>query len=128
MDVSLFPNGELPQELQYMAEKTAYWRKQKKKQLFDTINLFEAGITAKKLQKLVNLTPRQIRLLVNELRKDGKPVASGNFGYKIARTSEEVNQVMSRLVSQVDEMQEIIGRLQVTYIEMLNSEKEKIEV
>ena len=41
----------------------------------------EHAQTAKELQQITGFSPREIRLIVNKLRQDGKLIASGDYGY-----------------------------------------------
>jgi len=115
--------GEIPQEIQSIREKTEVWQRNKRKQLLDAISVFPNGIKAKDLRKITGLTPRQIRLLVNDLRKQGKPIASGNFGYMLATNTEQVLAVIKRLTAQADEINEIVGQLTLCYRDMRSKEQ-----
>lgn len=37
--------------------------------------------TARELQQITGFSPREIRLIVNKLRQDGKIIGSGDYGY-----------------------------------------------
>ena len=41
----------------------------------------ENAITARELEVLTGFSPREVRLMVNKLRQEGKLIASGNYGY-----------------------------------------------
>lgn len=41
----------------------------------------EHAQTARELQQITGFSPREIRLIVNKLRQDGKLIASGDYGY-----------------------------------------------
>lgn len=43
----------------------------------------EHAQTARELQQITGFSPREIRLMVNRLRQEGKLIASGNYGYFI---------------------------------------------
>ena len=43
----------------------------------------EYALKARELEILTGFSPREIRLIVNRLRQDGKLIASGNYGYFI---------------------------------------------
>ena len=65
----------------------------------------ESGaIKSRELRTLFNLTDKQVRNLVGQLRKDGEPVCSSFYGYWYSTDPEDIEKTLHRLEAQVENM------------------------
>jgi hypothetical protein len=62
------------------------------------------AIKARDLCELFNLTDRQLRNVVNGLRRDGQAVCSSSHGYWYSTEPEDVWKTIRRMQGQVDDM------------------------
>ena len=65
----------------------------------------ESGaIKSRELRTLFNLTDKQVRNLVSQLRQDGEPVCSSFYGYWYSTDPEDIEKTLHRLEAQVENM------------------------
>jgi biotin operon repressor len=69
-------------------------------------------LNAEGLCRKLRINRRELRAEVNDMRKKGVPVISGNYGYALAKSKEEINRTVKRLRSEVNDINEIILALQ----------------
>lgn len=62
------------------------------------------AIKGRDLCTLFNLTEKQLRNVVSELRQDGEAVCSSTYGYWYSREPEDIGITLSRLEGQVKNM------------------------
>lgn len=67
-------------------------------------------------------TPREIRDVVNQLRKEGVPICSGNVGYYYAKTSSEVKRVLKFLQGFLREIEQARLGLSQAYVGLCTTE------
>lgn len=72
--------------------------------LKDYHNTESTAIKNRELRLLFNLTSRQVRGVVNQLRQEGKPVCSSSSGYWYSTDPEDINKTLHRLEAQVENM------------------------
>ena len=71
------------------------------------------AIKVKQCARLLDVNPRIIRLLVQELRDDGYPICSTPYdGYWMAQTTEEVDLTINILARQVKTLQDTMHALE----------------
>lgn len=68
-------------------------------------------VSAKKLSEFVGISDRQLRDVVQTLRKEGVPILSTNAGYKIAESKQEANESLGRLAAHGQSIQETAHNL-----------------
>lgn len=56
------------------------------------------------LRSLFNLTDRQVRLVVNQLRQEGEPVCSSSYGYWYSTDPADIAKTLHRLETQMENM------------------------
>lgn len=59
--------------------------------------------TQKELEALTGIDRRYIKQIIRDLRLEGLPICSGNEGYWIARSEEELNRTKARLWHEIGE-------------------------
>lgn len=74
------------------------------------------AINAKELKQFGNA--RELRLMVNHLRKTGVPICSGNSGYWYASTTEEIQEITNKLRSHISDLKEVIEGLDYAHFDM----------
>ena len=80
-------------------------------------NYLKSGpLTASEIIKRIHITKRDLRNEINDMRKKGVPVISGNFGYAIAKSRAEIEKTIRRLRSEVKDIGEIISALSSTEV------------
>jgi biotin operon repressor len=62
----------------------------------------EAALTGAGLAQALDITPPEVRALVNEARVAGKPIGSSRHGYFIIETSSELAATLSHLLGRAD--------------------------
>lgn len=81
------------------------------------LNALEAAgrpLTAKDLEQRTGMHQRQLRDEVRSMRKKGMPIASGNYGYLLARRRSDIQYTILRLQSHAQEEKEIVSALTQT--------------
>ena len=71
----------------------------------------ENAIKQSELAGITGYNTRDIRLIMNSLRKEDFPICSGNAGYYKARTDKDIYDTISRMGSQVATLNESIYHL-----------------
>lgn len=66
-------------------------------QIVNILHQADDCVTANEFQKKIGISPRQLRLEVSELRKQGLIIDSGNYGYSIAKTQKDAERCIARL-------------------------------
>lgn len=56
------------------------------------------------LRGLFNLTDKQVRNVVSQLRQEGEPVCSSSYGYWYSTDPEDIEKTLHRLEAQVENM------------------------
>ena len=56
------------------------------------------------LRSLFNLTDKQVRNVVSQLRQEGEPVCSSSYGYWYSTDPEDIEKTLHRLEAQVENM------------------------
>lgn len=68
------------------------------------------AVKGRELRSLFNLTDKQVRNVVSQLRQDGKPVCSSSYGYWYSEDPDDIGRTIHRLDAQVENMSiSIIG-------------------
>ena len=62
------------------------------------------AIKNRDLRLLFNLKDRQVRLIVNQLRQDGKPICSSSTGYWYSTDPADINKTLHRIEAQAENM------------------------
>lgn len=57
-------------------------------------------VTAREFRRKIGISPRELRLEIAELRKQGLIIDSGNYGYRIAKTQKQAERCIARLRAQ----------------------------
>ena len=74
-------------------------------------NTEKDAIKSRDLRKLFNLTDKQVRNVVSQLRQDGKPVCSSSYGYWYSTDPDDIEKTLHRLEAQVENMNNSITGL-----------------
>ena len=72
----------------------------------------ENAIKQSELAGITGYNTREIRLIMNSLRKEDFPICSGNHGYFKARNKEDIDSTTKRMLSQIVTLSESINHLQ----------------
>lgn len=68
------------------------------------------AVKSREIRTLFNLTDKQVRNVVSQLRQDGKPVCSSSCGYWYSEDPDDIGRTIHRLDAQVENMSiSIIG-------------------
>jgi len=70
-------------------------------------------IYQKEFAKKYDISERQVRRLIRDLRFEGYPIISGNEGYWIAAGDDEIKYMINRLASQIKAHGELIQAMKV---------------
>lgn len=68
--------------------------------------------TCRELCELFNLHSKQVRNIVSDLRQDGEPICSSNYGYWYSKEPDDLDRTIKRLSEQVKNMSRAIEGLQ----------------
>lgn len=79
--------------------------------LKDYHNTEKTAIKGRDLCVLFNLHSKQLRNVVSDLRRDGKPICSSNAGYWYSEKAEDIDCTITRLSEQVKNMSRSIEGL-----------------
>jgi len=79
------------------------------------------AIKAKELCILFNLTDKQLRNVVSELRQEGEAVCSSSYGYWYSRDPKDLEKTLRRLERQVLNMNIAISGLKLILQEVDNA-------
>ncbi len=71
-------------------------------------------VTAKQFRNKIGITPRQLRLEVAELRKQGLIIDSGNYGYSIAKTQKDAERCIARLRATANSIYDVVDAMLVS--------------
>lgn len=74
--------------------------------MLDTIRAWlshDTPRTQKELEALTGIDRRYIKQAIRDLRLEGLPICSGNEGYWIARSEDELNRTKARLWHEINE-------------------------
>lgn len=80
----------------------------------DTIRAWlshDTAWTQKELEFLTGIDRRYIKQIIRELRLEGLPICSGNSGYWLARTSEELASTKRRLWHEIGERLALVNAM-----------------
>lgn len=80
------------------------------------------AIKARELCILFNLTDKQLRNVVSELRQEGEAVCSSSYGYWYSRNPEDIEKTLRRLEGQVINMNIAISGLKLILQEVDNAD------
>lgn len=80
------------------------------------------AIKARELCILFNLTDKQLRNVVSELRQEGEAVCSSSYGYWYSRNPEDIEKTLRRLEGQVLNMNIAISGLKIILQEVDNAD------
>ncbi|GKH50337.1 hypothetical protein CE91St46_14480 [Eubacteriales bacterium] len=70
------------------------------------------AIKGRELCELFNLHSKQVRNIVSDLRQDGEPICSSNYGYWYSKELDDIDRTIKRLSEQVKNMSRAIEGLQ----------------
>lgn len=70
------------------------------------------AIKGRELCELFNLHSKQVRNIVSDLRQDGEPICSSNYGYWYSKDPDDLDRTIKRLSEQVKNMSRAIAGLQ----------------
>lgn len=62
------------------------------------------AIKSRNLCVLFNLTDKQVRNVVSNIRREGEPVCSSSYGYWYSKDREDIEKTIHRLAAQVHNM------------------------
>ena len=62
------------------------------------------AVKNRELRSLFNLTDKQVRNVVSQLRQYGEPVCSSSYGYWYSTDPEDIEKTLHRLEAQVENM------------------------
>lgn len=62
------------------------------------------AVKNKELRLLFNLTDKQVRLVVSQLRREGEPVCSSSYGYWYSTDPSDIGKTLHRMEAQVENM------------------------
>ena len=62
------------------------------------------AVKNRELRSLFNLTDKQVRNVVSQLRQEGKPVCSSSYGYWYSTDPDDIEKTLHRLEAQVENM------------------------
>jgi hypothetical protein len=72
--------------------------------LKDRHNTESNALKNRELRFLFNLTERQVRDVVSQLRQEGEPVCSSTYGYWYSTDPDDIEKTLHRLEAQVENM------------------------
>lgn len=72
--------------------------------LKDYHNKESRAVKGRDLRSLFNLTDKQVRNVVSQLRQEGEPVCSSSYGYWYSTDPEDIEKTIHRLYAQVENM------------------------
>lgn len=75
-------------------------------------------VTAKEFKKKIGISPRQLRLEVSGLRKQGLIIDSGNYGYSIAKTQKDAERCISRLRATAYAILDVTDAMNATKVDL----------
>ena len=62
------------------------------------------AVKSRELRSLFNLTDKQVRNVVSQLRQEGEPVCSSSYGYWYSTDPDDLEKTLHRLEAQVGNM------------------------
>ena len=62
------------------------------------------AVKSRDLRSLFNLTDKQVRNVVSQLRQEGEPVCSSSYGYWYSTDPNDIEKTLHRLEAQVENM------------------------
>ena len=62
------------------------------------------AVKSRDLRLLFNLTDKQVRVVVSQLRQEGEPVCSSSSGYWYSTDPDDIEKTLHRLEAQVENM------------------------
>lgn len=71
----------------------------------------KTALKGRELCVLFNVTSKQVRNIVSELRQAGEPICSSNYGYWYSDDPEDLDRTIARLAAQVVNMERAIEGL-----------------
>lgn len=75
-------------------------------------------VTAREFRRKIGISPRNLRLEVAELRKQGLIIDSGNYGYRIAKTQKEAERCIARLRAQAYSILDVTDAMNINKKEL----------
>lgn len=72
--------------------------------LKDNHNTESKAVKNRDLRSLFNLTDKQVRNVVSQLRQEGEPVCSSSYGYWYSTDPDDIEKTIHRLWAQVENM------------------------
>lgn len=75
-------------------------------------------VTAREFRRKIGISPRNLRLEVAELRKQGLIIDSGNYGYRIAKTQKDAERCIARLRAQAYSILDVTDAMNVNKREL----------
>ena len=69
------------------------------------------AIRQSEIAELTGYNTREIRLIINSLRSEDYPICSGNYGYYMPESKEDIISTINRMSSQVDTLNQSIIHL-----------------
>ncbi len=72
--------------------------------LKDNHNTESKAVKNRDLRSLFNLTDKQVRNVVSQLRQEGEPVCSSSYGYWYSMDPDDIEKTLHRLEAQVENM------------------------
>ena len=70
------------------------------------------AIKSRDLRTLFNLTDRQLRNVINGLRRDAEPICSSSYGYWYSKDPEDLEKTLHKMEAQIHNMNYSIAGLQ----------------
>lgn len=71
-------------------------------------------VTAREFRRKIGISPRNLRLEVAELRKQGLIIDSGNYGYRIAKTQKDAERCIARLRAQAYSILDVTDAMNIS--------------
>lgn len=75
-------------------------------------------VTAREFRRKIGISPRNLRLEVAELRKQGLIIDSGNYGYRIAKTQKDAERCIARLRAQAYSILDVTEAMNISKREL----------
>lgn len=69
--------------------------------IFDFLLEHDQPVTSRKIEEFFQISGQEVRSVINSMRSIGYPIGSGNRGYHICRTAEELDKTIDNLNSRI---------------------------
>lgn len=87
-------------------------------QIVSILHKADDYVTAREFRRKIGISPRNLRLEVAELRKQGLIIDSGNYGYRIAKTQKDAERCIARLRAQAYSILDVTDAMNISKREL----------